>query len=165
MSFQSTSILELFARWKVNNGCMLCHFSSVRLFVTLWTVACQAPLSKGFSRWEYWIWVAMPSSRGSSQYRVWTHISYVSCMSRQVLYHQRHLGKPWKIDDITDKMQIKEVTPVSLFETRIQGFLYLFTLFLFSLLWIVRMVIFTLCLSTELLKIQVTENLSQKEKK
>ena len=27
--------------------------SRVRLFVTLWTVACQAPLSMGFSRQEY----------------------------------------------------------------------------------------------------------------
>ena len=28
-------------------------FSHVQLFVTLWTVACQAPLSMGFSRQEY----------------------------------------------------------------------------------------------------------------
>ena len=28
--------------------------SRVRLFVTPWTVACQAPLSMGFSRQEYW---------------------------------------------------------------------------------------------------------------
>ena len=28
--------------------------SSVRLFGTPWTVACQAPLSMGFSRQEYW---------------------------------------------------------------------------------------------------------------
>ena len=34
-------------------------FGSVRLFVTLWTVACQASLSgTGFSRQEYWsVWV------------------------------------------------------------------------------------------------------------
>ena len=30
------------------------HFSHVRLFVTPRTVACQAPLSKGFSRQIYW---------------------------------------------------------------------------------------------------------------
>ena len=34
--------------------CTLSCFSHVRLFVTLWTVACQAPLSMGFSRQEYW---------------------------------------------------------------------------------------------------------------
>ena len=31
--------------------------------------------------------VAMPSSRGSSQPRDQTHVSYVSCIGRQVLYH------------------------------------------------------------------------------
>ena len=28
--------------------------SCVQLFVTLWTIACQAPLSIGFSSQEYW---------------------------------------------------------------------------------------------------------------
>ena len=32
---------------------LLSHFSHVRLYVTPWTVACQAPLSVGFSRQEY----------------------------------------------------------------------------------------------------------------
>ena len=32
----------------------------------------------------------MPSSRGSFQSRDEIHVSYVSCISRQVLYHQRH---------------------------------------------------------------------------
>ena len=39
--------------WMNNNACVLSHFSHVRLFVGLWTVACQAPLSMGFSRQEY----------------------------------------------------------------------------------------------------------------
>ena len=34
--------------------CVLNYFSCVWLFVTLWTVALQAPLSMGFSRQEYW---------------------------------------------------------------------------------------------------------------
>ena len=34
--------------------CMLSHFSLVQLFVTLWTVALQSPLSMGFSSLEYW---------------------------------------------------------------------------------------------------------------
>ena len=33
---------------------MLSHCSPVRLLVTPWTVAHQAPLSMGFSRQEYW---------------------------------------------------------------------------------------------------------------
>ena len=34
--------------------CVLTCFSHVQLFVTLWTIACQAPLSMEFSRQEYW---------------------------------------------------------------------------------------------------------------
>ena len=33
---------------------VLSHLSHVQLFATLWTVACQAPLSMGFPRQEYW---------------------------------------------------------------------------------------------------------------
>ena len=33
---------------------MLSYFSYVQLFVTLWTVAQQAPLSMGFPKQEYW---------------------------------------------------------------------------------------------------------------
>ena len=36
------------------------HFSCIWLFVTLWTVAHQAPLSKGFSRQEYWSGLPCP---------------------------------------------------------------------------------------------------------
>ena len=39
---------------------MLSHFSHVQLFATLWTVACQAPLSMGFSRQEYWSGLPYP---------------------------------------------------------------------------------------------------------
>ena len=37
----------------IPNICMLGHFSHVWLFAAPWTVACQAPLSMGFSRQEY----------------------------------------------------------------------------------------------------------------
>ena len=33
---------------------LLSRFSRVRLFETPWPIACQAPLSMGFSRQEYW---------------------------------------------------------------------------------------------------------------
>ena len=36
-------------------------FSRVRLFVTPWTVALQAPLSMGFPRQEYWSGLPFPS--------------------------------------------------------------------------------------------------------
>ena len=40
-------------------------------------------------------WVAMPSSRASSQPRDQTCITYVSCIGRQILYPLSHLGSPW----------------------------------------------------------------------
>ena len=39
---------------------MLSHFSHIQLFVTLWTVAHQAPLSMRFSRQEYWSGLPCP---------------------------------------------------------------------------------------------------------
>ena len=41
--------------------CILSCFSHVRFFVTQWTVACQAPLSMGFYRQEYWCGLPFPS--------------------------------------------------------------------------------------------------------
>ena len=41
--------------------CVLSRFSRVRLFVTPWTIACQAPLSKRFSRQEHWSGLLCPS--------------------------------------------------------------------------------------------------------
>ena len=43
---------------------MLCWFSRVRLFATLWTVAHQSPLSMGFSRPEYWSGLPCPLPEG-----------------------------------------------------------------------------------------------------
>ena len=43
------------------HACMLCCFSHVRLFETLWTVALQAPLSMGFSGQEYWSGFPFPT--------------------------------------------------------------------------------------------------------
>ena len=42
--------------------CLLPHvLSCVRLFVTPWSIACQAPLSMEFSRQEYWSELLFPS--------------------------------------------------------------------------------------------------------
>ena len=43
------------------------------------TVGCQASLSIGFSRQEYW--VAISSFRGSSQLNDRTHVSYLCCIA------------------------------------------------------------------------------------
>ena len=60
-------------------------------------LVCQAPLSLGFSRQEYWSW--LPFSRGS---RDRTCISYVSCTDKQVLYHYCHLGSPLQANVYSD---------------------------------------------------------------
>ena len=63
--------------------------SCVRLCVTPWTVARQAPLSLGFSRQEHW--VAIPFSRGSLWARDQTW-SLLHC--RQILYCLSYQGSP-----------------------------------------------------------------------
>ena len=40
--------------------CVLSHFSRVQLCVTLWTAACQAPLSMGLSWHEYYSGLPCP---------------------------------------------------------------------------------------------------------
>ena len=44
----------------VDLNAMLSHFSRVWLFVTPWTATCQASLSMGFSRQEYWSGLPYP---------------------------------------------------------------------------------------------------------
>ena len=39
---------------------LLSHSSRVQLCVTVWTAACQAPLSMGFSRQEHWSGLPCP---------------------------------------------------------------------------------------------------------
>ena len=65
---------------------MFSHFRCIRHFAILWTVACDAPLSMGILQARMLKWVAISSSRESSQTRDWICISYVSCIGRQVLY-------------------------------------------------------------------------------
>ena len=58
-------VLESFVLAAVHLGqvmlLLLSHFSHIQLFVTLWTVAHQAPLSMGFSRQEYWNGLPCPA--------------------------------------------------------------------------------------------------------
>ena len=61
--------------------------SCVLIFATPWAVAQQVALSMGILQPRTLEWVAMPSSRGPSQPRDQTHISSVSCIGSQVLYH------------------------------------------------------------------------------
>ena len=63
-SWPQVSLSALFLVKKIidyDTTCMIRHFSHVRLFVTPWTEACQAPLSMGFSRQECWSGLPCPS--------------------------------------------------------------------------------------------------------
>ena len=64
--------------------------SCLTLFETLWTVVCQASLSMGFSRQEYWsghyslLQGIFPTQR--------LNLGLLHC--RQILYHLSHQGSP-----------------------------------------------------------------------
>ena len=72
---------------------VLSSFSDIWLFVTLWTVAHQLPLSIRFFRQEYWNGLPCPSpgifpTQGSNLHLLWL----LHC--KRILYPLRHLGKP-----------------------------------------------------------------------
>ena len=67
-------------------ACVLSCFNRVRLFATMWTVACQAPLLMGFSQQEYWSGFPFPPPEIFWP-RDQTLVSCLSCIARQVLYH------------------------------------------------------------------------------
>ena len=68
--------------------CMLSPFCGVQLSETPWTVSCDL----GILQARILEWVAVSSSRGSSQSKDRTLFSFLSCVGRQVLYHWCHLG-------------------------------------------------------------------------
>ena len=101
---------------RMNFGEMCCAQlpSHVRLFATIWTVACQASQSLRLSQQEYWSgqlkqikkkrileWVAISYSRRSSTPRNQTRVSCGSCTGWWFLYHWGTLGRynhayfPW----------------------------------------------------------------------
>ena len=77
IAFWSRAVLDSesidnFVTWKWKS------LSRVWLFATPWTVACQAPLSMWILQARILEWVAMPSSRGSSQPRDRTQVSLIA---------------------------------------------------------------------------------------
>ena len=80
---------------------MLSRFSCVRLFAIPWTVAHQAPLSKGFPRQTHWSELPFPPPRGLPDPGIepTSPISpalarrfFISCVGKKVLNHWCHLG-------------------------------------------------------------------------
>ena len=62
VSWVDKQILYHWATWeaKYHAACMLSRFSGIQLFATLRTISCQAPLSIGFPRQEYWSGLPFP---------------------------------------------------------------------------------------------------------
>ena len=92
-------------------ACMLSRFSHVWFFATLWTVARQAPLSMWILQARTLEWVAMSSSRISSQPRDQTQVSHIAgwfftnwatrkallAPSVQLLSHVWLFATPWTL--------------------------------------------------------------------
>ena len=78
MKLKDNCFLEekLWQTWKWK--CKSISHSVVSNSETAWTVALQASLSTGILQARTLEWVAMPSSRGSSQSRDWTQISRIA---------------------------------------------------------------------------------------
>ena len=76
--------------------------SHVQLFVTLWTVAHQAPLSVGFSRQEYWSGLPFPPPEGLPD----PGIEPVFPAS-PAFFTTEPLGKPiYVIDQVSNSMNV-----------------------------------------------------------
>ena len=71
------------------HACILCHFSHVQPFETLWTVAIQAPLSMGFSRQKYWRGLPSPPPGDLPDPGI-EHESLVSCQEGSLSLVPRH---------------------------------------------------------------------------
>ena len=64
-----------------------CVLSCIQLFVTLWTVVGQAPLSMGFSRQEYWSRLPCPFPGDLPNPGIKPHVSWISCMAGRFFTH------------------------------------------------------------------------------
>ena len=78
-------------------------FIRVRLFVTPWTVPCQAPPSTGILQARILEWVAMTSSRGIFPTQG-SNSGLLHC--RWILYHLSHKGSPSADINKQIKMQV-----------------------------------------------------------
>ena len=90
------SVLTLVLPPVIAHVCM--HAKSLQSCLTLcdFIMDCSLPGSSvhGILQAKILEWVAIPSFKGSSQPRDQTHVSYVSCTGKQILYHWHHLGSP-----------------------------------------------------------------------
>ena len=77
--------------------CVVCYAKSLQLCPTLCDPMDYNPSGSslhGTLQARVLEWVTISSSRGSSHPRDQTHVSWISCIGRQTLYHLSHLGSP-----------------------------------------------------------------------
>ena len=87
---QPTGLEKILANDVTNKGVALCSAKSLQSCLTLcdpMTIACQASLSMGFSRQEYWSGLPATPSQGDLSDPGIKPASHVSCIGRWVLYH------------------------------------------------------------------------------
>ena len=87
----------------------------VWLLAVLWTVARQAPLSMGFSRLE---WVALPSSKWSSQPRDLTYPALAGSFFTTSATWETLLNINVSCSVMSDSLQPHELLPARFFSTR-----------------------------------------------
>ena len=75
--------------------CMSMHVQSCPTLCDPVVVACQAPLSMGFSRQESWSGLPFPSPGDLPDPGIEPMVSCVSCISKWVLHQLSHQGSPY----------------------------------------------------------------------
>ena len=77
----------------ISISCVCVSLSRVQLFATLWTVACQAPLSMGFFRQDFWSGLPFPPPEDLPDLGLNPRLlCLLHC--RQILYPLSHEGSP-----------------------------------------------------------------------
>ena len=122
---------------KMWNDCVCWLFSRVQLFVTPWTVACQASLSMEFSRQEYWSGLPFPSpgiflTQGSN-------LSLLHC-SRFFTIWATRVDVEWLVQINSPKQQLYVLLKTWVWKAPRKMFF-----FFFCLEWVWHMTIFMTC--------------------
>ena len=94
VSFLKSGFHTMYNILYLSPACVLSRFIRVWLFVTLWTVASQAPPSMGFSRQEHWSGLPFPSPMHESEKWKWS-CSVVSDSVRPHGLQPTRLLCPW----------------------------------------------------------------------
>ena len=83
----------------VKRHCLNCMqfvlFALPRVFAAPWTLACQAPLSVGLPRQEYWRGLPFPSPGDLTDPRIKPESPVSPALAGEFFYHLIHQGSPY----------------------------------------------------------------------